>query len=280
MRRRIPLSDPVHHLRLLGFNELEAKCYLALSEQGGQTGYEVAKRLGASRSNVYAALQRLTDEGAALVVKGDPATYTAAPFADLRSRIESTVRHSLDALQQALPPQGEALEDFYTLEGDRQIRQRLELELARAEREIAADLWQEEAEWLAEPLLAAERRGVRTAAFIVGDATVPLRQVYTHPREESWRQRRGRKWSFVFDRRFALLGVRGEGTQAKAVFTGHPALVSLLLNNFFHDYVLHELERDLGEELARRYGRRYERLYRKLTGQGWDDPEEREAQKS
>lgn len=47
--------------------------------------------------------------------------------------------------------------------------------------------------------------------------------------------------------------------------------MSLLLNNFFHYYILHELEQDFGEQLTSRYGRRYEKLYRKLTGKGWND---------
>ncbi len=49
----------LHHLRNLGFTEMEAKVMVELSRQNAASGYEVAKRLGASRSNVYAALQRL-----------------------------------------------------------------------------------------------------------------------------------------------------------------------------------------------------------------------------
>lgn len=118
----------------------------------------MAKRLGASRSNVYAARHRLTHDGVVLAGKGAAAAFTAIPFADLRSLIESNVRSSLDALGHALPSRNEALDDFFTLEGDRQIKQRLDLEMDREESEIAADQWQEEAEWLAGRLLAAERR--------------------------------------------------------------------------------------------------------------------------
>lgn len=51
------------HLRNLGFTEMESKIMVELATKGQASGYEVAKQLGVSRSNVYAALQRLTQQG-------------------------------------------------------------------------------------------------------------------------------------------------------------------------------------------------------------------------
>ena len=65
--------EDVHlHLKNLGFTDLEAKCLHVLAESGTQTGYEIAKQLGVSRSNVYSALQKLAEKGAVLTSHGEP----------------------------------------------------------------------------------------------------------------------------------------------------------------------------------------------------------------
>ena len=61
-----------HHLRNLGFTEIESKIMVDLAEYGPAGGYEVAKRLGASRSNVYAAMRRLERQGHLSEWTGNP----------------------------------------------------------------------------------------------------------------------------------------------------------------------------------------------------------------
>lgn len=43
----------IEALRKLGLSDLEARCYLALHGQPPSSGYEVAKQVSVSRSNVY-----------------------------------------------------------------------------------------------------------------------------------------------------------------------------------------------------------------------------------
>ncbi|WP_010492538.1 helix-turn-helix domain-containing protein [Paenibacillus elgii] len=51
----------------------------------------------------------------------------------------------------------------------------------------------------------------------------------------------------------------------------HPALTKLLLNNFFHDVVIHEIMCDMKDELEARYGRNFEEIHRKYKGKGWGE---------
>lgn len=55
----------IDELRSIGLSDLEARIYLALHESPEMSGYEVAKRVSVSRSNVYAALRAMTDKGCA-----------------------------------------------------------------------------------------------------------------------------------------------------------------------------------------------------------------------
>ena len=63
------MEEVLQHLKNLGFTELEAKCLHVLAEAGTQTGYEIAKRLGVSRSNVYSALQKLAENDQNLYIR-------------------------------------------------------------------------------------------------------------------------------------------------------------------------------------------------------------------
>ncbi|MNR55634.1 hypothetical protein D3C85_1760440 [compost metagenome] len=42
--------------------------------------------------------------------------------------------------------------------------------------------------------------------------------------------------------------------------TDHPSLIELLVNGFYHDLVMEQVEKDFSEELDREYGKDYERI--------------------
>lgn len=55
------------YLQHFGLSRQEALLYQNLLSHGKQTGYEIAKETGISRSNVYSALSVLVEKGAAYV---------------------------------------------------------------------------------------------------------------------------------------------------------------------------------------------------------------------
>ncbi len=58
-------SKAIEYLMHFGMSRQEATVYLRLIEAGKQTGYEIARDTGISRSNVYASLAALVEKGAA-----------------------------------------------------------------------------------------------------------------------------------------------------------------------------------------------------------------------
>ena len=50
-----------------------------------------------------------------------------------------------------------------------------------------------------------------------------------------------------------------------AMLTEHPAMVELLLNNFFRDVVIHELQQDMGAKLEDKYGKNFKKIIQKYT---------------
>lgn len=259
------------HLIQLGFTELESKCLIVLAENKELTGYEVAKKLGSSRSNVYASLQNLQDSGLILCSVGEPKIYQSLPLEEMENIIQEKMNDSFNYLRNHFPLFLRKLDNFYTLDGEKQVFERTRLELAKAKKEILADIWTEEADLFGDLLLEAEQNEVNVIVSSVGMANLPLKKVIIHGREEAWQEKGWRKFSYVIDRQVAILGVRGNGYATKALLTEHPAMVMLLLNNFFHDLVIHEIMSDMKDEVLQRYGRNFEEVYKKYTGSGWGE---------
>ncbi|CAM4511002.1 TrmB family transcriptional regulator [Paenibacillus typhae] len=253
------------HLRNLGFTEMESKIMVELATKGEASGYEVAKQLGVSRSNVYAALQRLTQQGYVRCGEGEPARYSVLNPEELATMISGRVQASLAFVESEMPRGGPVSQSFYNIEGDRNMLGALTRQLNLAEKEIVVDVWREEASLLRSELEQAERRGVKLLWAFDGGNTAAAPYPVWPPLGGKPRRSGGRKFSFVIDRSWCMLGMRYEDGTAQAVVTEHEVLVELLLNHFSQEMVLFELEEDMGAELTRRYGDRYSRIYSKYV---------------
>ncbi|NMO97302.1 TrmB family transcriptional regulator [Paenibacillus lemnae] len=255
------MEQLLHHLRNLGFTEIESKIMMDLAQHGPAGGYEVAKRLGASRSNVYAAMQRLERQGALQREAGEPIRYKALRPEDLTRLISERVEASLAFVEKELPrPEGEE-NAFLQMDGDQDVLELAAKRLGEARYEIVVDVWREEAALLRDELAAAERRGVRVLWACEGSEQ-GLSRTLAWPgwRGTQERKQGGRKFSFVIDRSWCMVGMRGGEMETTAMITAHPVMTELLLNQFSQEMVLFELEQDMGTELEARYGAHFDRI--------------------
>lgn len=248
------MDQLLHHLRHLGFTEMESKIMVELARQGSASGYEVAKRLGVSRSNVYATLQRLEQRGFLRCSPGEPAKYSVLKPEEMTRMISDQMHNSLAYVERSMPQSVPEKPVFYNVEGDKKVFESLSRELASAQHEIVVNVWREEAKLLQKDLQHAESRGVRLLWSYEGgegllDQPLPLPGM---PISGT-----GRKFSLVVDRRWCMLGMRGDSCPTQAVVTEHPVMTGLLLSHFAQELVLYELEQDIGRELEGRYGQQY-----------------------
>lgn len=266
------MEELIQHLKGLGFTEMESKMLIVLAEQGTMSGYEVAKRLGVSRSNVYAALQRLVDHGFMKVSKGEPSLYTVLPVEELTRMITDQLHTSIRYVEQLMPKQTHDDTEFYSFNQEKKVLECLRQELNRAQQEIIVDVWAEEAQLLRDELEQAEERGVKVFWSVVGsreEHRIRRMQLQLHTGQlDEEDEFDGRKFSIVVDRKWCMLGMRGESLQTKALVTEHPAMLELLLNHFAQELVLFELEAELGVELREKFGASFERIYRKYFQSG------------
>ncbi|CAM3103647.1 TrmB family transcriptional regulator [Paenibacillus sediminis] len=262
------MDELLHHLRNLGFTEMEAKVMVELAKQGALSGYEVAKRIGVSRSNVYATLQRLSSQGFLRCSPGDPVRYSVLQPDELTRMIAGHMQESLRYVEEAMPQPGPSELPFYNIEGDKNVLETLVRALDRAKREIVVSVWREEASMLREDLERAEERGVKVLWSCDGGDNY-LRHFIPWQHDTLKEDTpAGRRFSFVVDRQWCMLGMRGDNISAQAVVTEHPVMAELLLQHFTQEMVLFELEQDIGTDLFERYGANYEKLVRKYVSHG------------
>ncbi|WP_019535802.1 TrmB family transcriptional regulator [Paenibacillus ginsengihumi] len=250
----------IDELRSIGLSDLEARIYLALYESPEMSGYEVAKRVSVSRTNVYAALRAMTDKGVCRAIEADPVLYEAVPIGQLVRAMKSRFDRTAQTLLQELEGPPKSAASFYTWRGEQALRQAIERMAANANRTIAADVWSEDVHWMADALLDAERRGVKVLAVVIGETALPLKHLIGHKRSEAWRHPVSRKFSLLCDSRSALIGSFGRSVRLSALETDHPSVIELLRNGLYHDLVMEQTEKDFAVQFEEKYGRDYERI--------------------
>ncbi|GED17868.1 TrmB family transcriptional regulator [Aneurinibacillus migulanus] len=256
----------IDELRKIGLSDLEARCYLVLHEEPKISGYEVAKKVSVSRTNVYAALRSLTDKGMCRVIESEPVLYDAVPIEQLvrllQSEFEQTTRSLLEQLHS--PPRTSP--SFYSWQGDKAIETAIRRLVSNADKSIVVDIWSEDVHWVEGPLVEAEKRGLAITLISIGECHTCLKNVLVHKRSDEWKNVGARKFSILCDTRSALLGSFGKELKPTVLETDHPSLIELLQNAFYHDVIMEQIERDFSKELADKYGNHYERIidsYRK-----------------
>jgi sugar-specific transcriptional regulator TrmB len=261
------MGDVLLHLKNLGFTDLEAKCLQVLAESGTRTGYEIAKQLGVSRSNVYSALQKLAEKGAVLTSHGEPTVYQSVPIEEIGERIEAELQASIRYVKAHMPKQDAQRSEYFSLEGDAKVIERIRTELRKAKEEALCDLWSEEAALLKEDLRRVPAQGVRLLVSTIGEVELPSGVLqFPHRRVEDWPTRNERKFTLLIDRKLAIIGTRGGDVPTLAMLTEHPAMVELLYSHFINDVVIHELKQDMGVKLEDKYGKNFKRIIQKYTG--------------
>lgn len=250
----------IEELRKIGLSDLEARCYLALHEEPHLSGYEVAKRVSVSRTNVYAVLRALTEQGICRVIEGDPALYDAVPIEELIRTLQSDFEKTSARLLQELKPPPRKTSSFYSWYGEEPLKKAIRRVIANTRKTLIVDIWAEDVHWVEESLLDAERRGISVTLITIGETHSPLRHVLVHQRSEEWNNTASRKFSILSDCTAAIIGSFTSGLKLSALETDHPSVTELLVNAFYHDVVLETIEQDFSRELDAAYGKDYKKI--------------------
>ena len=261
-------TELIKTLQDMRFSDYEAKVYLALLDKSPLTGYAASLQSGVPRSRIYGVLANLVNRGDVLVSQEDTSLYSPLSPAELMARHRREAEKTMDNAEKALlayaaTPQNN--ENIWNLCGREAILSRVRASLKTAKRRVLVEMWGEEAEELKEDLRAAFERGLDLIFIITAGTDLGFGTTYLHDYSGRDSENYGARWlNYSADDREVIAGVVSLGSQSKAAWTMHPALVMPITEYMVHDIYVQEILREFRPELEDRFGPGLERLRKKF----------------
>ena len=118
-------NKAIEYLMHFGMSRQEATVYLQLIEAGKQTGYEIARDTGISRSNVYASLAALVEKGAAYLVEEDAKRYIPVHVQEFCGNRIRRMEEEQKWLDMNLTGEQKEEEGYVTIDGQEHISDKI-----------------------------------------------------------------------------------------------------------------------------------------------------------
>ena len=126
----------IRYLTDFGLSRQEALVYRELLSGGKQSGYEIAKAAGISRSNAYTSLAALVEKGAAYLVEESAKRYIPVRLEEFCGNRLRRMEGEMAWLSANLPSETESEDGYITVEGEENIRNKMLNLLERAEERV------------------------------------------------------------------------------------------------------------------------------------------------
>lgn len=246
----------IDHLKKIGLTELEAKCYLALIESNEQTGYEVAKNISSSRSNVYAALNSLHKKGACQVIEGKSTAYVAVPIDELISKLQLEFKQASKILTDEIKREKQTSFHFYNTQGLEAVQSVIKRSIGHAQESIVVDVFPEDLTYILPLLEEAQERGLEVTLITFKNVETSLKNIVIDApvviHDEDFTS-----FNMLFDQKKAIIGSFDGRLVPSAVETKHPALIQEIKLGIKHDIMIEKIRNDFGEEIEAKYGKNF-----------------------
>lgn len=247
------VQDAVAHLTALGFGDYESRVYVALLTDGPLSGYEVSKRSGVPRPNVYPALQRLEERGAVIAfAAGRGSRYAARPAPELLERLARGYRDRLQGAAGSLQRLGADPADpvAVAVADQAELLARARAMVASATAQVVLAVTPSTALPLADAVQDALGRGVLVTTLCQRACPAPcgscqgalFRHDLDEPSHEHW-------LLVVVDDAEALGADLSHGKRASGFVTRHPAMVQMAAASVRDGIAAGEIARSLGAGL-------------------------------
>lgn len=213
-------SRAIEYLMHFGLSRQEAAVYLKLLEGGKQTGYEIARDTGISRSNVYASLAALVEKGAAYLVEEDAKRYI--PIAS-QEFCGNKIRRMIEEqkwLKVNLPDEREEEAGYITIDGKEHISDKIHNLLSSVEERVyisGSGVWLEQ---LKEQLQELTEKGKKVVLVTDHPFDLPGAIVYVT-------KEKGNQIGLIADSKYVLSGEYGMDSRNTCVYSGQRNFVTL-----------------------------------------------------
>ena len=213
----------VRYLTDFGLSRQEAIVYRELLSGGKQSGYEIAKAAGISRSNAYTSLAALVEKGAAYLVEESAKRYIPVRLEEFCGNRLRRMEEEMEWLSANLPSENESEDGYITVEGEENIRNKMLNLLERAEERVylsGSASCLEEVRLQLESLLSSGKKVV-----LVTDGGFELPGAVNFVSGP-----KGKQIGLITDSKYVLSGEYGQGSMNTCLYSGQRNFVTVFKN--------------------------------------------------
>ena len=213
-------SRAVEYLTHFGLSRQEALVYEQLLAHGKQTGYEIARDTGISRSNAYTSLAALVEKGAGYLVEESAKKYIpVCPEEFCGNRIRR-MQEEQDWLAENLPRGASEAEGYITVDREENIRDRICNLLDKAEERVYFSCSAVCLEQFRDKLSAMAEDGKKIV--LITDRPFSIQGAIIYLTEN-----RGEQIGLITDSKYVLSGEFGQGSMNTCLYSGQKNFVRL-----------------------------------------------------
>jgi len=246
----------IDKLEKLNFNKIEAKVYIILVKYNELNGSQIAKKINASRSSVYSALNNLYKKGIVYLIPGDTNMYRAENPEVLVEKMKANFEETTSSLKEELLQleDEDNDENYYNLNGTENFINKAKELLLYAEKEVyintCLDLEIFKSEF--DILL---KKGVRIIVFTFNKMEgkcLPL-EIYRHQIEdydESITKKDEIRLMMVIDlKRTLICSTNDTDEEMTGTFTENQLLANIVAEHIHNDIYLLKLKEKYKSEI-------------------------------
>lgn len=247
MRRRDKYMDEsgiLEKFMSFGLTRQEAGIYMCLFKNGELTGYEVAKQTGISRSNVYGGLSGLVDKGAAYLLEGTANKYVAVPVEEFCDNKIRSMMAEKDYLIHNMPDTQVCSEGYITIEGARNIKNKIITMLQKAEQRIYLSAPESFINGIIDELEAVLKRKIKLV--LITDKHIDIENALQYVTDKHLIDKEEKQIRLIIDSTYVLTGDIEGGKSDTCLYSGQKNFVNVFKEALRNEIKLIELTK--GEE--------------------------------
>ena len=226
----------VEYLLHFGLTRQEALIYVELLVKGKQTGYEIAKETGISRSNVYSVLAALAEKGAASVIEESAQRDIPVQVEEFCGNCIRRMQEEQEWMERNLPQKKAETEGYITIEGEQNILDKAKNLIAQAGERVYLSCtagYLDAFRQALEELVKKKRKVV-----ILTDAPYELKDAIFYQTEE-----KGQQIGLIVDSKSVLSGEYGKGSLNTCLYSGQKNFVTVFKNAMANEIKLIQLQK-------------------------------------
>lgn len=230
----------LEYLQHFGLTRQEALVYQKLLMNGKQTGYEIAKETGISRSNAYSALAALVDKGAAYQLEETAKKYIPVRLEEFCGNCIRRMNEEKEWLLQNLPQEKVEEEGYITIEGAENIRSKIQNLLKEAGERVYISCTAKYVQEFEKELynLVLQKKKV----VIITDEKITFSGAMVYVSED-----KGEQIGVITDSKYVITGEYGEKSQNTCLYSGQRNFVILFKNALANEIKLIQMNENIQE---------------------------------